>query len=138
MPVLIDFEPAEEQQLIAETVKQFAANEIRPLARDAAEAHELPDTILAQAHELGLVALGLPEAHGGGGERSAVTGVLVAEELAFGDLAIALAILSPSLSGLPVSDYGTDAQRSELLPGFTAAHFVPGALAVVEPKVNDI
>ena len=33
--------------------------------------------------------------HGGGGERSAVTGALIAEELAWGDLAIALAILSP-------------------------------------------
>ena len=48
------------------------------------------------------------------------------------------AIRSPSLSGLPLSNYGTDAQRNELLPGFTAAHFVPGALALVEPKANDI
>jgi alkylation response protein AidB-like acyl-CoA dehydrogenase len=133
---LIDFEPAEEQQLIAETVKQFAANEVRPVARDAAEAHKLPAELLAQAHELGLVALGLPEAHGGGGERSAMTSVLVAEELAFGDLAIALAILSPSLSGLPVADHGTDAQKSELLPRFTAAHFTPGSLAVVEPSLG--
>ena len=30
---MIDFEPSEEQQLIVETVRQFAENEIRPRAR---------------------------------------------------------------------------------------------------------
>lgn len=130
---MIDFEPTEEQQLIVETVRQFAANEIRPLAREAAEARKLPETVLDQAHELSLVALGLDAEHGGGGERSAVTGALIAEELACGDLAIALAILSPSTLAFPVDDFGTDAQKRELLPAFTAAKFTPGSLALVEP-----
>ena len=60
-----------------------------------------PSTVLDAAHELGLVANALPEAHGGGGERSAMTGALIAEELGWGDLAIALAILSPGLTGFP-------------------------------------
>jgi len=131
---LIDFEPAEEQQLIVDTVQQFAANEIRPAARDAAEARKLPEAVIGQAHELGLVALGLDEAHGGGGERSAVTGALIAEELAYGDLGIALAILSPSLTALPVNDFGTEAQKREILPAFTGPAFVPGSLALVEPS----
>jgi len=129
---LIDFEPTDEQQLIVETVRQFAANEIRPVARDAAEARKLPGAVLGQAHELGLVALGLDSAHGGGGERSALTGVLIAEELAFGDLAIALAILSPSMTALPVNDFGSEEQKRRLLPAFTAARFAPGALALLE------
>jgi alkylation response protein AidB-like acyl-CoA dehydrogenase len=131
---LIDFEPSEEQQLIIDTVRQFAVNEIRPAAHDAAESRKLPEAALSQAHELGLVAHGLDETHGGGGERSAVTGALIAEELAWGDLAIALAILSPSLTALPVSDFGTDAQKREILPAFTGANFVPGSLALVEPS----
>jgi alkylation response protein AidB-like acyl-CoA dehydrogenase len=131
---LIDFEPSEEQQLIVDTVRQFAANEIRPAAHDAAESRQLPEAALGQAHELGLVAHALDEAHGGDGERSAVTGALIAEELAWGDLAIALAILSPSLSALPVSDFGSDAQKREILPAFTGPSFVPGSLALVEPS----
>jgi alkylation response protein AidB-like acyl-CoA dehydrogenase len=130
---LIEFEPTEEQQLIVDTVRQFAANEIRPLARAASEARKLPGDVLAQAHELGLVALGLDEAHGGGGDRSALTGVLIAEELAFGDLAIALAILSPSLTGLPVSEFGTDEQKSQILPALLGQSFCAGSLALVEP-----
>ena len=77
------------------------------------ESGQLPEKVLAGAHELGLVTAGLPEAFGGGGERSAVTGALIAEELAWGDLSIALAILSPSLMALPLADHGSDSQRVE-------------------------
>ncbi len=131
---MIDFEPNEEQALIIDTVRGFAQNEIREAARDADESRKLPDGVLAQAHELGLVANALPEAHGGGGERSAVTGVLVAEELAWGDLSIALAALSPALVALPVTEFGSDQQQAELLPRFAGESFVPGSLAVSEPR----
>jgi alkylation response protein AidB-like acyl-CoA dehydrogenase len=131
---MIDFEPSEEQALIVETVRQFAANEIRPVARECDESRKLPDALLARAHELGLVANALPESAGGGGERSAVTGALIAEELAFGDLAIALAILSPGLVALALTDFGSETQRAERLPRYVAESFVPGALALVEPR----
>lgn len=131
---MIDFEPTEEQQLIVDTVRQFAATEIRPKARECEEAAKLPAELLAAAHELGTTANALPEEFGGGGARSAVTGALVAEELAWGDLALALAIQSPALLALPVADFGTPEQRKTLLPGFAGASFVPGSLALVEPS----
>jgi acyl-CoA dehydrogenase len=133
---MIDFQPNEEQALIVETVRQFAENEVRPAAREAEETTKPPPAVFAHAHELGLVANGLPEEHGGGGERSAVTGALVAEELAWGDLALALGILSPALIALPIADFGTDAQRREWLPRFAGRSFVPGALAIVEPRFD--
>lgn len=130
---MIDFEPSEEQQLIVETVRQFARNEVRPRARDCDEAAKLPVELLHEAHALGLVANAVDERFGGGGARSAVTGALVAEELAWGDLAIALAILSPSLEALTIQDLGSDAQKQRWLPSLVAARFRPGALALVEP-----
>jgi alkylation response protein AidB-like acyl-CoA dehydrogenase len=133
---MIDFEPSDEQALIIETVRQFAENEIRPRAREADEAGAPPRAILDAAHELGLVANALPEAHGGGGERSALTGVLVAEELGWGDMAIALAILSPGLLGLPVGEFGSKTLQEEVLPGLLGDSFAPGSLAVVEPRFD--
>lgn len=133
---MIDFEPDEEQTLIVETVRQFAENEIRPQARDCDESGKLPEATLSQAHELGLVANALPEEFGGGGERSAVTGCLIAEELAWGDLSIALAILSPGLLGLPLADFGTDAQKKSHLAGLSGETFQDGALALVEPRFD--
>jgi len=131
---MIDFEPTEEQALIIETVRQFAENEIRPKARECDESGEVDASILAGAHELGLVANGLPEAHGGGGEPSAITSCLIAEELAWGDLSIALAILSPGLVGVPVATLGSDAQQADVLPTLLGDAFVPGALAITEPR----
>lgn len=132
---MIDFQPTDEQQLVIDTVRQFAQNEIRPVARECEESAKLPGEVLAAAHELGLVANALPEACGGGGERSAVTGALVAEELAWGDLAIALAILSPGLSALPIAEWGDDAQRGTLAR-FVGPSFVAGSLAIVEPRFD--
>jgi len=131
---MIDFQPAEEQALIIDTVRQFAQNEIRPMARKSDEARALSGEVLAHAHELGLVANSLPEEHGGGGEHSAMTHALIVEELAWGDLAHAIAILSPGLLGLPVSLYGTAQQQAEILPGLTGPDLVPGSLALVEPS----
>lgn len=133
---MIDFEPTEEQALIIETVHQFAENEIRPKARECDEARALDANVLAGAHELGLVANGLPEAHGGGGEPSAITACLIAEELAWGDLSTAIAILSPGLLGVPVAALGTAAQQAEIIPTLTGGAFVPGALAVTEPRFD--
>ena len=133
---MIDLEPDEEQALIIETVHQFAENEIRPLARETDESGIPPKSVVEAAHELGLVANSLPEAQGGGGERSAVTGVLIAEELAWGDLAIALSILSPGLLGFPVADFGSESLKNELLPGLMDEGFVPGSLAIVEPRFD--
>jgi len=133
---MIDFEPTEDQALIIETVRQFAEKEIRPRARECDEADALPADVLDQAHELGLIANGLPEAYGGGGEASAVTGCLIAEELAYGDLSIALGILSPGLIGIPVARFGSDEQKSALLGPLCGPTAVPGSLAISEPAFD--
>ncbi len=133
---MIDFQPTEEQALIIETVHQFAENEIRPKARECEESASLPANVLQSATELGLVANGLPESFGGGGEPSAVLGSLIAEELCWGDLSIGLAILSPSLLGVPVARMGSEAQQKRILPTLTSGSFVPGSLAAVEPRFD--
>jgi alkylation response protein AidB-like acyl-CoA dehydrogenase len=130
---VIDFEPTEEQQLIADTVQQFAENEVRPQARECDESGKPPAEVLRAAHELGLVANAIDERFGGGGERSAVTGALIIEALAWGDLSIALAALSPSLLAFPVSDFGNDEQKQRFLPPLSGERFVPGSIALVEP-----
>jgi hypothetical protein len=133
---LIDFQPDEEQELVVETVREFAAQELRQRAREADESRKLPADLLERAHTLGLVSNSLPEAHGGGGARSALTGVLIAEELAWGDLGLALAILSPGLLALPLAEFGSPAQQAEWLPRFTGTAFAPGSLAWVEPRFD--
>src|SRR5713101_4801735 len=114
---MISFDLTEEQRMIRDTVVAFAAAEIRPAARPADETGAIPPPLIEQAWELGLVRGALPEQYGGYGDaRSAVTGAIVAEELAFGDLSIALHALAPRLLAFPLIEMGTEAQRRRYLP----------------------
>ncbi len=70
------------------------------------------------------------------GEYSAVTGVLAAEELAYGDLAGALAILIPGQFALPVLLAGSPAQKEAYLPGIVDGAWKPFAAALFEPRYD--
>lgn len=131
---MISLEPSEEQQAIIDVVRRFVEKEIRPQAHPCDEAGKIPPTLLDAAHGLGLVMSTIPEAYGGGGEKpSAVTGALIAEELACGDLALAVAILSPTTLVIPLLEAGSEAQRKKYLPAFADERFAPGSNALVEP-----
>ena len=132
---MISFEPSEEQQAIIDAVRRFAEKEVRPQAHPCDEAGKIAPTLLEAAHGLGLVMSMIPEAHGGGGEKlSAVTGALIAEELAWGDLALAVAILSPTTLVIPLLEAGSEEQRGKYLPAFAGERFAPGSNALVEPQ----
>src|SRR3990172_5729387 len=114
-------------------MRGFAEKSIRPRARECDEAELLPDAFLQEAWELGLTATHLPEAWGGLGARSPVTNVIVLEELAFGDAALALAAAAPSLFALPIADQGSEEQKERWLPPFAGDSFPAATLALVEP-----
>ncbi|MGH8446276.1 MAG: acyl-CoA dehydrogenase family protein, partial [Solimonas sp.] len=100
---------------------------------DAAAA--APQALLRGAEDLGLSALGIPEALGGvGGERSAVTNTLVAEALAHGDLSLAVAVLAPSAVSNALVLWGDAAQQATYLPAFVGEHAPVAALAIHEPQ----
>ncbi len=132
---MLSFELSEEQQMIRDTVGAFAREQIRPAARPADEAGEIPPALVEQAWQLGLVQGPIPEALGGNGDtRLALTGAIVAEELAWGDLAIAAHVLAPRLLAFPVLAMGTDEQRERHLRRFAGREFVPATAALMEPR----
>ncbi len=132
---MIAFGPTEEQDLIRQTVHEFAAGEMREIARPCDEKFELPDDLLQKSWELGLVAGGIPEAYGGGGiGRSPITNALVLEELGWGDVSLAAALMTPALFVQPIVDFGTEEQKKTYLPLFTGAKFHAASLALLEPS----
>ena len=134
---MISFELSEDQKLLQETVAAFAIEQIRPLARDADERGEAPESVVARAWKLGLVAGAIPESYGGFGDaRSALTGAIVLEELGYGDLSIALHVLAPRLLVYPLLEHGTEDQKKRFLPAFTQAEFRAATAAVVEPSLH--
>jgi alkylation response protein AidB-like acyl-CoA dehydrogenase len=108
---------------------------VRPAAIEADAACRTPDGITATAAELGISQIGVPEEVGGlAAERTAVTNVLVAEALAYGDLGIAVACLAPAAVSSALSLWGTAAQQGQYLPSFVADAPPAAALAILEPR----
>jgi alkylation response protein AidB-like acyl-CoA dehydrogenase len=107
---MLSFSPSEEQQMIVNTVKQFANDVMRKKFRECDEEGHIPAEIINTAWELGLVVSCIPEEHGGAGwEHSALTGALLAEELAWATSPWPC-ILSPWL-GVPIVGMGTQSRR---------------------------
>jgi alkylation response protein AidB-like acyl-CoA dehydrogenase len=93
--------------------------------------------LLQKGWELGLVQSVIPEEYGGfGNAHSAITGAVVAEELAYGDLAIAMHLLAPRLVTVPVLEFGSSGLKQALLPRFTGERFEAASAAVMEPRMD--
>lgn len=133
---MISFDLSEEQKMIKDMVAGFATNELRPIAHDCDENGEVPEELVKKFHELSLLRNMLPEEFGGyGADRSVLSGTIVAEEMAWGDLSLAIHLLSPSLFALPVLEMGSEAQRKKYLPLFCTGEFKAGTLTVMEPRM---
>jgi alkylation response protein AidB-like acyl-CoA dehydrogenase len=129
---MYSFEPTEEQQMLIEAVGKYAANDLRPAAHEAEESRELQKKLVSKGWELGLLQASVPESYGGFGERSAVTGVLALEEMAFGDLSGTLAVLTPSLFATPILIAGSEEQKQTYLPKVIQGDWSPFTSALIE------
>nr|WP_244406566.1 acyl-CoA dehydrogenase family protein [Patulibacter medicamentivorans] len=132
---LFDLTPTDEQQMLQDAAREFAAAEIRPVAEQADHDDKTPDALLASAAELGLATLGVPEELGGAvEERSAVTSVLIAEALSHGDMGIAVAALAPAAVSTALGLWGDADQQATYLPAFVGEDVPVAALAIQEPR----
>jgi acyl-CoA dehydrogenase len=129
---MYSFEPTEEQQMLVEAVGKYAASDLRVAAREAEEGGRLPGKIVNKGWEIGLLQASIPEAYGGFGERSAVTGVLALEQMAFGDLAGTLAVQTPSLFAMPILLAGSEEQKQAYLPKVIEGNWSPYTAALIE------
>jgi alkylation response protein AidB-like acyl-CoA dehydrogenase len=107
----VDFRLTDEQQLLRQTVREFAEQEIRPHVREWDEAQHFPRELIAKLAALGLMGIQLPERHGGSG-MSAIDYCLCIEELARVDPSVALSVAAHNgLCTAHLFMFGNDAQR---------------------------
>src|SRR4030088_3536797 len=124
----MDLRPTEEQQSLVEVLHDFAASEIRPAARACEEAGEVAGPIRAALVEMG-ISTGVAEAFGGQGTFDAVTSLMIAEELSWGDPGVAYSVLGPGVVASVLQRAATPAQQADLLPALAAGGRAALALA---------
>ncbi len=134
-PELFDLTPTDDQQALKEAAQSFAMEQLRAAGQQADTDGKASPELLAQAAELGVAILGVPEELGGAGsERSVMTNVLMAEALAQGDLGLAVACLAPTAVSTALVLWGDEDQQARYLPAFVGEQPPVAALAVMEPR----
>jgi short/branched chain acyl-CoA dehydrogenase len=112
----MNFELSEEQQMIRDTVRDFAEREIKPVAQELDEKAEFSYDITAKMGELGLFGMYLPEKYGGQG-LDTLSYIIAVEELARIDGSQAATLAAHNSLGIgPIYYYGSEEQKMKYLP----------------------
>jgi len=129
----MDFALNEEQQMIQDAARDFAQNEIAPVAAAHDESGEFPLATIRQAGELGFMGIEVPEEFGGSG-MDAVSFVLVMEEIAAADAAHSTVIsVNNSLYCNGILEFGTEEQKQAFVAPVASGEAI-GAYALTEPQ----
>ena len=116
---MVDFELSAEQQAFRDLARDFARQEIAPVAAECDERGEFPLEVLKKAHRAGLLNLEVPEEYGGAGLGTFET-ALIAEEIGAACAGIATSLLGNGLALMPIILYGTPEQKARFLTPFCA------------------
>jgi len=111
----VSFALTEEQTELRRLARAFGEREIRPHEAECDADMRHPAELIAQAHELGLMNLHVPEEYGGLG-LSTFEGILVGEELYWGCSGIGTSITANGLGAGPVIAFGSPEQKARWLP----------------------
>lgn len=131
----MNFELNDEQELVKNSIREFAENEIAPLAREYDEAEKFPRRQLEGLAEIGLLGMIIPEEYGGAGFDS-VSYVLALEELARADASVAVIVgVTNSVCCYPLLCFGTEEQKKKFLVPLARGTDL-GAFCLSEPQAG--
>ena len=131
----MDFQLTDEQAAVRELCRDFAREVVAPAAEKLDREHEFPYDIVRRMGEMGLFGLPFGEQYGGaGGDFLAYC--LAVEEIARADAGVGITLeAAVSLGAAPIHDFGTEEQKSELLPDLLAGRRL-WAFGLTEPEAG--
>jgi short/branched chain acyl-CoA dehydrogenase len=131
----MDFDLSDEQRLIRDTVRDFARNEVRPVAEELDRDHAFPYEIVAKMGSLGLMGIPFQEEYGGGGGDT-LSYALAVEELTRIDSSVAITMAAhTSLGTMPIYLFGNEEQKRDWLPELTSGSKL-AAFGLTEPEAG--
>jgi alkylation response protein AidB-like acyl-CoA dehydrogenase len=129
----MNFELNEEQQMIQAVAREFAQNEIAPIAAEFDANGKFPIETIRKAGELGFMGVEVPEEYGGAAFDS-IGYALVVSEISAADAAHGTILsVNNSLFGNSLLDFGTHEQKKRFLEPVASGQVI-GAYALTEPQ----
>ncbi len=125
----------DEHILLRDMVRDFATNEVSPVAEELDQEAKFPHEIIQKMSELGLMGIPIPEEYGGAGMDNVAYAIAV-HELAkvCGSTAITVAAHT-SLGTIPILLAGNDEQKKQYLPLLASGEMI-GAFGLTEPNAG--
>ncbi len=131
----MDFDLSDEQRLLRDTVRDFANQEVKPIAEELDRTKAFPYELVAKMGELGLMGIPFPEQYGGGGADT-LAYALAVEELTRIDSSVAITMAAhTSLGTMPIHMFGSDEQKADWLPQLCSGQKL-AAFGLTEPDAG--
>jgi short-chain 2-methylacyl-CoA dehydrogenase len=131
----MDFELSDEQRLLRDTVRDFARQEVGPVAEELDRTKAFPYELVGKMGELGLMGIPFPEQYGGGGADT-LAYALAVEELTRVDSSVAITMAAhTSLGTMPIALWGSDEQKDDWLPALCSGKKL-AAFGLTEPEAG--
>jgi short/branched chain acyl-CoA dehydrogenase len=129
------FDFSDDHRLLRSTVREFAEQEIAPLAARLDQTKSFPYALVKRLGELDLMGIPYPEEYGGGGADS-LAYALAIEELARIDSSVAITVCAhTSLGTQPIYLFGSERQKREWLPLLCSGERL-AAFGLTEPEAG--
>ena len=131
----MDFKLSKEHELLRKMYREFAQNEVKPLAAELDEEERFPKETIPKLAKLGMLGIPFPKKYGGAGADVLVSAICI-EELS--KQCASTGDIVATHNGLccdPIMTYGTPEQKAKYLPMLTTGHHV-GAFALTEPNAG--
>lgn len=124
-----------EQSMVQEMMRNYAQNQLKPIAAHRDKTHEFPAQELKDLGALGAMGMTVPDEWGGAG-MDYVSLVLAIEEIAAGDGAIStiVSVQNSLICGITLA-YGSEQQKQTYLPKFASGEWL-GCFCLTEPHVG--
>jgi len=131
----MDFELSEEQRLMRDTARDFAAREVLPQAARIDKEHRFPKELVGRMAELGFMGVAMPEAYGGAGMDN-VCYAIAMEEISRACAATGVIMsVQNSLAADPILKFGTETQKQRWLVPLAKGEIL-GCFALSEPEAG--
>ena len=131
----MNFELAEEHELIRRTVRDFAEQRVAPVAEELDREHRFPYELVEELAGLGLMGLPIPEQWGGAGGDT-ISYAIAIEELARIDSSVCITVAAhTSLGTMPILLFGSEEQKQAWLPDLAAGRKL-AAFGLTEPAAG--
>lgn len=131
----MDFSISEEDRLLQGSVRDFVEEQVNSRWQEIEEKREIPDSVIAQAKELGLLGLSIPTQYGGLG-LTVVQKALVHEMLGRGPWGLSTYIsVHTGIGCVGIVKFGNEEQRKKYLPKMASGEWI-GSFALTEPDAG--